>query len=96
MAYNNAYVVGQWALFWHAGEMRIITCKVSLAGVELPTSPIMPTCKACPTFHIKGMCNMGCRNVAYHALHTQEQYPPLWGWALQAVPEIKGPAPPIA
>ena len=46
MANNNAYVDGPWSLFRHAGEMRLITCKTSLAGVELPASPIEQTCKA--------------------------------------------------
>ena len=55
MAYNNAYLDGRWGLFCHAGAMRLITCKASLAGVELPVSPIVPTCKTCPAFHIKGM-----------------------------------------
>ena len=55
MAYNNAYIDGRWGLFRHAGAMRIITRKTSLAGVELPALPIEPTYKACPAFHIKGM-----------------------------------------
>ena len=86
MAYNNAYVDGRWGLFRHAGEMRLITRKASLAGVDLSTSPIEPTCKACPTFHIKGMCKKGSRNAADHVLHTREQDPPLWGWAVRAMP----------
>ena len=50
--------------------MRLITRKESLAGVKIPASPIYPTCKACPAFHIKGMCNTGCGNAADHILHT--------------------------
>ena len=46
IAYNNAYVEGRWGLFWHVGAMRLITCKASLAGVELPASPVDPNCKA--------------------------------------------------
>ena len=30
------------------GAMRLITRKSSLAGVELPSSPVDPKCKACP------------------------------------------------
>ena len=45
MTYNNAYVDEQWGIFRHAGAMRLITRKASLAGVKLPASP-MPTCKA--------------------------------------------------
>ena len=63
--------------------MRLITCKASLAGVEIPASPVERTCKACPAFHIKGMCNRGCRNAADHVPHTQEQDLPLWGWAIR-------------
>ena len=70
MAYNNTYVDGQWGLSRHAGAMRIITCKTSLAGVKIPESQIEPTCKACPTFHIKGMCNTGCGNAAEHIPHS--------------------------
>ena len=32
MEYNNAYVDGRWGIFWHAGAMRPITHKASLAG----------------------------------------------------------------
>ena len=46
MAYNNAYVEGQWALFRHAGAMRLITRKAILAGAKLPASLVEPTCKA--------------------------------------------------
>ena len=53
------YVEGWWSLFRHAGAMMLITGKASLAGVELLTSPVELTCKACPTFHIKGMCDTG-------------------------------------
>ena len=48
MAYNNNYVDGRWGLFWYAGEMRLVTRKASLAGVELPASLILPTCNAFP------------------------------------------------
>ena len=57
---------------------------------------IEPTFTACPTIHIKGMCNTGCGNAADHVLHTREQELPLWGWAVQAMPEIAAPAAPIA
>ena len=43
MAYNNAYVYGQWGLFRHVGAMSLVTRKASLAGVDLPASPIDPT-----------------------------------------------------
>ena len=69
MAYNNAYVDGRWGLFRHAGAMRLITRKASPAGVELPASPIDPTCKSSLTFHIKGMCNTGYGNEAEHLPH---------------------------
>ena len=36
MAYNKVHVDGQWGLFRHGGEMRLITCKASLASIELP------------------------------------------------------------
>ena len=72
IAYNNAYVEGRWGLFWHVGAMRIITCKASLAGVKIPASPVDPKCKACTPFHIKGMCNTGCRNATNHVAHTPE------------------------
>ena len=45
MAYNNAYDEGRWGLFWHAGVMRFITRKASLAGVKIPASPVELTCK---------------------------------------------------
>ena len=57
IAYNNAYVEGRWGLFWNVGAMRLITRKASLAGVKLPASLMDIKCKACPAFHIKGMCN---------------------------------------
>ena len=57
MAYNNDYIDGRWGLFRHIGAIRIITRKASLAGIKLPASLIKPTCKACPMFHTKGMCN---------------------------------------
>ena len=43
MAYNNAYGDERWGLFRQAGLMRLIARKASLAGVELPASPIEPT-----------------------------------------------------
>ena len=75
--------------------MRLTTCKESLTGVELPASLIDPTCKSCPAFHIKGIYNTGCGSAADHVPHTQEQDLPLWGWAVQAMPEIAAPAAPI-
>ena len=44
MAYNNAYVEGRWDFPWNTGAMRLITFKVSLAGVKLPVLPVEPTC----------------------------------------------------
>ena len=38
IAYNNAYVEGRWRLFRHAGAMKFINRKDSLAGIELPAS----------------------------------------------------------
>ena len=76
--------------------MRPITCKASLAGVEVPASPLDPKCKACRAFYIKGMCNTGCRNVTNHVAHTQEQDLPLWGWAVRAMLEITAPSAPVA
>ena len=55
IAYNNAYMEEIWGLFRHVGAMRLINRKSSAAGVELPSSPIDPKCKACPDYHIKGM-----------------------------------------
>ena len=75
--------------------MRLITCKASLAGVNLPASPVDPNCKACPAFHIKGMCNTGCGNAADHVTHNQEQDLPLWGWAVRAMLEIVAPLAPV-
>ena len=83
MKYNNAYVEGSWGLFRQAGAMRLVTRKASLAGIDLPASLVDPNCKACPAFHIKGMCNTRCGNVADHVAHTQEQDLPLWGWAVR-------------
>ena len=40
IAYNNTYVEGRWGLFRQAWAMRIITCKASLAGDELPALPV--------------------------------------------------------
>ena len=96
MEYNNAYVEGWWGLFWHVGVMRLIIHKASLVGVRLPALPVEPTCKACPAFHIKGMCNTGCRNAADHIAHTQEQDLPNWVWAIRAMPEIRVPVAPVA
>ena len=96
ITYKNAYVEGRWGLFRHAGTMRLITRKASLAGVELPSSPVDPKCKACPVLHIKGMCNTGCGNVTDHVVHTWEQDLPLWGWAVRAMPEITAPSAPVA
>ena len=83
MADNNVYVKGRWGLFRNAGAMRLITLKASLAGFDLPASPVKPNYKACPAFHIKGMCNTGCRNAADHVTHTRDQDLPLWGWAVR-------------
>ena len=76
--------------------MRLITRKASAAGVELPSSPLDPKCKACPAYHIKGMCNTGCGNVGDDAMHTREQDIPLWEWAVRAMPEITAPSVPMA
>ena len=75
--------------------MQLITCNASLAGVDLPALPVEPNCKACPAYHIKGMCNTGCRNVEDHVAHTREQELPLWGWAVRAMPEITAPSAPV-
>ena len=72
--------------------MRLITRKASLAGVEFPTLPVEPNYKACPAFHIKGMCNIGCGNAADRVALTQDQDLPLWGWAVRAMPEIAAPS----
>ena len=77
------------------GGMRLITQKASAVGVELPSSPLYPKCKACPAYHIKGMCNTGCRNVGDHTVHTWEQYTPLWEWAVRAMPDITAPSAPV-
>ena len=74
----------------------LITRKASLVGVKLPLSPVDPKCKACPTFHIKGMCSTGCCNVTDHVAHTRDQDLPLWGWAVRAMPEITAPSAPVA
>ena len=76
--------------------MWLITRKASAAGVELPLLPLDPKCKACPSYHIKGMCNTGCGNVGDHAMHTREQDTPLWEWAMRAMPEITAPLAPVA
>ena len=86
----------RWGLFRNAGVMRLITQKASAAGIELPSLPVEPKCKACPAYHIKGMCNTGCGNVGDHVTHTREQDLPLWGWAVRAMPEITAPLAPIA
>ena len=74
------------------GAMRLITRKASAADVELPSSTLDPKCKACPAYHIKGMCNTCCRNVGDHTTHTREQDIPLWEWAVRAMPEITAPS----
>ena len=66
------------------------------SGRQAPLVPLDPKCKACPTYHIKGMCNTGCRNVGDHATHTWEQDTPLWEWAVRAMPEITAPYAPMA
>ena len=86
----------RWGLFRHAGAMRLITQKASATGVELPSSPVDPKCKACPAYHIKGMCNTGCGNVGDHVTYTREQDLPLWEWAVRAMPEITAPSAPVA
>ena len=53
------------------GGMQLITQKASAAGVELPSLPIDPKFKACPAYHIKGMCNTGFGNVGDHVTHTR-------------------------
>ena len=84
-----------WGLFRHVGAMRLITRKTSLAGVDLPALPVEPNCKACPAFHIKGMCNTVCGNAADHVAHTQEQDLPLWGWAIREISDITAPSAPV-
>ena len=96
MAHNNPYVEGRWGLLRNVGAMRLITCKASLAGIDLPALPVEPNCKACRAFHIKGMCNMGCRNADNHVEHTREQDPSLWGWSVRAMLEITAPSAPVA
>ena len=96
IADNNANVEDRWGAFWHAGAMRLITRKFNAAGVDLPSSPLDPKCKACTAYHIKGMCNMGCGNVGDHATHTREQDIPLWEWAVRTMPEIRAPLAPAA
>ena len=81
--------------FLARGAMRLITRKASLAGVDLPASPVKPNCKICPIFHIKGMCNTGCGNAADQVAHTGEQDLPLWGWAVRAMLEIMAPSAPV-
>ena len=83
-------------MFRHEGAMRLITRKASMAGVEIPLSPLDHKCKACPAYHIKGMCNTGFGNVGDHAVHTREQDLPLWEWAVKAMPEISAPSAPVA
>ena len=94
MAYNDAYVDGRWGLFRHAGAMRNIVRAAKEAGNHLPVSPIDPTCKACPAFHVKGMCNAGCGNAGDHKPHSREQDLPLWGWAVKAMPAVQAPVEP--
>ena len=91
MVYNNSFVEGRWGLFRPAGAMQLIICKASLAGVKFPALPVKPNYKACPVFHIKGMCNTGCGNAADHVAHTREQDLPFWGWTVRAMPEIMAP-----
>ena len=76
--------------------MRLITRKASAAGVEIHSSSLVPKCKACPAYHIKGMCNTGCGDVGDHKTHTREQDIPLWEWAVRAMPEITAPSAPVA
>ena len=75
--------------------MRLITCKASLAGVDLSASPVDTKCKAYPAFHIKGMCTTRCGNATDHVAHTREQDLPLWGWAVRAMLEIAAPSAPV-
>ena len=96
IAYNNAYIEGRWGLFRNTGAMGLITRKASLAGVELPASLVDPKCKAFPAFHIKGMCNTGCRNATNHVRYTQEQDLPLWRWAVRTIPKIAVPLASVA
>ena len=96
IAYNNAYMEERWGLFRHEEAMRLMTRKASEAGVELLSSLVDPKCKACPVYHIKGMCNMGCGNVRDHVTHTREQDLPLWRWAVREIPEITAPSAPVA
>ena len=96
MAYNNAYVDGRWGLFCHVGAMQLITYKASLAGINMPASPVEPNCKACPAFHIKGVCNTGCGNATDRVAHTWEQDLLLLGWAVRAMLEIAAPSAPVA
>ena len=96
IAYNNSYLEDRWGAFRHAGAMRLITRKASTAVVKLPSSPLDPKYKACPAYHIKGMCNTGCGNVGDHAVHTREQDLHLWEWAIKAMPEITAPPAPVA
>ena len=86
IAYNNVYMEGRWGLFRHAGAMRIITRKASLAGVDLPALPVDPKRNVFPAFHIKWMCNTGCGNMTKHVANTREQDLLLWGWAVTAMP----------
>ena len=46
IAYNNAYVEGMCGLLRHAGAMQLITRKASLAGIEIPVSPVELNCKS--------------------------------------------------
>ena len=78
------------------GGYAVITRKASAAGFELPSSPLDPKCKACPAYHIKGMCNTGCRNVGDHTTHTREQDTPILKWAVRAMRDITAPLAPVA
>ena len=54
IAYNNAYMEERWGLFRHAVAMRLITQKASVAGVELPSSPVDPQVQGLPHLSHKG------------------------------------------
>ena len=85
-----------WGALRHTGDMRLFTRKAIAAGVDIPSSPVVPKCKACPTYHIKRMCNTGCGNVGDHATHAREQDISLWEWAVRAMPDIMAPLEPVA
>ena len=95
MTYNNAYREGRRGPFLHAGAMRLITRKASLAGVDLPACLVDPNCNAYPAFHIIGMCSTGYGNAADLIAHTLEQDLLLWGWAVRKMTEITVPLAPV-